>query len=507
MLQYALQVSAFFMISHSIAAQENILELLPGSDRLEYDEKSGMHRLYGNVNFKYQGNTMFCDSAFYFQKKDQVYAYGNVHINKRDTLNLFCDSLFYDGKSRMAKLWGKVRVRDQEYKLTTDTLTYDAKKSVAMYHHGGKVESTLKNEVLTSKIGYLYPESKNFHFSKNVKYASDELQMTTDTLRFHYGSQKTYFYGKTHILTKDEVFNCKSGWYQTQTGQAALYDEANVWKKNQFLLADTLLYEPELGFSIGKGHVNFIDSLQRLSFTGDYAFQSDSLNSGYITGHAIASKHMDTDTIHIHADTLFHQTIDSTQYMRAYKGTKLFSRSFQGLGDSLVYQAQSGLITYYKNPVIWSENIELKGDTIVLETKDSMLVKAMVFEGANMVAEVEKDHYYNQLAGKRIDALFSENKIYRADISGSAQSLFFPTEKVEGDSTVIKRSGMNRLYSSYIRVDLDSGEVIGVAYKEKPDGVFYPMDQLKEDELFIKNFSWNPNLRPLKKEDLLMEEN
>lgn len=496
------------MICQFLQAQNNVLELLPGSDRLEYDEKSGMHRLYGNVNFKYQGNTMFCDSAFYFQKKDQVFAYGNVHINKRDTLNLFCDSLFYDGKTRIAKLWGKVRVRDQEYKLTTDTLTYDARKSVAMYHYGGKVENTTKKETLTSRIGYLYPESKNFHFSKDVKYVSDDLRMTTDTLRYHYGSQKTYFYGSTHIQTAEEKFFCNSGWYQTQTGQAALYDEASVWKEKQFLRADTLLYEPEKGFSIGKGHVSFIDSTQKLNFTGNYAFQSDSLKSGYITGDAIASKLMDSDTIHIHADTLFHQTIDSVQYMRAHKRAKLFSSTFQGIGDSLVYNAQNGLISYYKNPIIWSENIELKGDTIILETKDSLLIKAQVFEGANLVAEVEKEKYYNQLAGKRIDAYFSENKLYRADISGNAQSLFFPTEQEESDSSIqIKRSGMNRLYSSYIRVDLDSGEVTGVAYKEKPDGVFYPMDQLKEDELFIRNFSWNPSLRPLKKEDLLIDVN
>ena len=113
-LQSALLLSAFFL-STALIAQDNLLELLPGSDRLEYDEKTGIHKLYGNVNFKYQSNLMYCDSAYYHQRREQVFAYGNVHINKRDTLNLFCDSLFYNGRTRQAKLWGNVRVRDNEY--------------------------------------------------------------------------------------------------------------------------------------------------------------------------------------------------------------------------------------------------------------------------------------------------------------------------------------------------------------------------------------------------------
>src|SRR5690606_19906196 len=121
MWRSALVVSAFFLASKTFA-QNNILELLPGSERLEYDSKTGIHRLYGNVNFKYQSNVMYCDSAHYHQRTNEVYAYGNVHINKRDTLNLYCDSLYYHGGTRMAKLWGHVRVRDNTYKLSCDSM-------------------------------------------------------------------------------------------------------------------------------------------------------------------------------------------------------------------------------------------------------------------------------------------------------------------------------------------------------------------------------------------------
>ena len=56
--------------------------------------------------------------------------------------------------------------------------------------------------------------------------------------------------------------------------------------------------------------------------------------------------------------------------------------------------------------------------------------------------------------------------------------------------------GMNRLFSSDIRIDIDSGSILGISYLEKPDGIFYPMNKIKSEEKFIKGFSWNPLLRP-----------
>jgi hypothetical protein len=58
--------------------------------------------------------------------------------------------------------------------------------------------------------------------------------------------------------------------------------------------------------------------------------------------------------------------------------------------------------------------------------------------------------------------------------------------------------GLNRLYARELVVDLDRGEVVKINFVGKPDGVFYPMDQIDEKERFIRGFSWNPTLRPKK---------
>jgi hypothetical protein len=54
-----------------------------------------------------------------------------------------------------------------------------------------------------------------------------------------------------------------------------------------------------------------------------------------------------------------------------------------------------------------------------------------------------------------------------------------------------------------LKIYLDSGEISGITYFDKPDGVFYPMNQIKVEEQFIPGFKWNEMIRPKTWEELL----
>lgn len=505
----ALVLSAIFLLSFPGWGQKGILELLPGSYKLIYNENTGAHRLVGGgVNFVYQGNKMYCDSAHYFNKSNEVKAYGNVHINNRDTLNLFCDSLYYNGNSKKAKLWGNVRVRDREYKLTTDTLDYDAQKGQGVYRNGGRVESILRKEVLTSKVGYFYPNSKNFAFSGKVKYKSDSLAMTTDTLRYQYLQKKVFFYGPTVINTKGSVIKCERGWYQTETEEGVLQKNASIVKESKFISGDSLYVNPITGISIGKGHVFYHDTASPMSFRGDHAFLSDKKKYGFLTGNALAEYKMKKDTLFVHADTLFsyQDSLDDLKKVLGHHDVRFFSRDFQGKCDSLSYDKKTDKIEMYHAPVIWSRNAEMKGNFMVVYLKDTIIDKVEIVEKSSAVMEIDSGKYYNQVAGKNMFAYFFENELKRLDVKNNAQTVYFPEETKETDTLVeIKRSGMARLYASDLKVDLDSGEVVGITYLGQPDGVMYPMNQINEEERLVQGFSWNPLLRPKSVEDLLKE--
>lgn len=499
-------MSAFFLCT-SIFAQK-MLELLPGSSELVYDESVGAHKLLGGANFIYQGNTMYCDSAYFFDHSKLMRAYGHVHVQKTDQLNLFCDSLQYNTGDGWSKLWGHVRAIDSEYKLTTDSMDFDTRSQQGIYRHGGKIENLLNGEVLTSRVGYFYPNSKNFFFRGNVNYVSKEVKMTTDTLQYKYAESRCYFFGPTDITTEDALIFCESGWYNVQTEEGHLRKNASIVQGSKTIRGDTLNYNPKTKISEGFGHVFFEDTLEQLNFSGNYAFIDDSMHYSYLTGEPIARKVQKNDTLYIHADTIFNQndSLGERLLTKGYHGVKLFSANMQAIADSMSYEKGTQNMELFKDPVVWSRNGELKGDSIRIFMNDSIIHRIHVIDKATILMEVDSGKYYNQIGGNTITAFFKDNEIYQAIAFGNAQTVFFPEEETKTDTAfIVKRMGMNRLYASELKIYLDSGEVTGITYFEQPDGVFYPMSKIKESEQFIANFLLKFGLRPKSPEDLLMD--
>ena len=506
-LKIALFISAFFLIS-DFSAQNDFLKLLPGSKKANYYEEVDLLKLEGNVNFEYQGNVMYCDSAYYFEKRKIVKAYGKVHIIK-EKINMFCDSAIFNGKTERAKLWGNVRIRDLDYRLTTDSIEYISPIGRAIYTNYGVIEKNGSNERIVSKIGYFYPDIKNYHFRDSVVYTNDGIRMTTDTLAYEYTNQKTIFNGSTRIVKDSTIMTCFFGWYNTNENIGYLHGDASYEDSNMVLYADTIKYNENKEELIAKLNVHLINSENNYTLNSNYLYASDSLNLTYITDCAVASLIQKKDTIFIHADSLFVRK-DSTgkqKDMKAYTGVEIFNKDIQSVCDSLTFSEASNLLKLYKDPIVWSENSELKGDSIVMKLKDSLIEQVNIYNNSSVIMEIDSGSLYNQISGKNIIAYLKEGKLERTDVNGSALSIYYPEDEEKTDTlTTIKRMGLNRLESSKLTVYLDSGEVTGITYITEPIGVFYPMDQIKESDRWIKKFKWNPILRP-KDEFSLGEEN
>jgi len=496
-IKYALFVGAFFLMSNFLA-QSDLLKLLPGSRKANYYENNDLLKLEGNVHFEYQGNTMYCDSAYYFEKRRLVYAYGKVHII-RDKINMFCDSAFFNGKAERAKLWGNVRVRDLDYRLTTDSLEYISSSGRAIYRNYGTIKKIESNEMIVSKVGYFYPESKNYFFSDSVVYSNDGIRMTTDTLAYEYVNKQTVFNGETTILKDSMTMTCLYGWYNTDLNKGYLHGDASYKDNSQILYADTIRYDEKNDEIIAKKDVHLINEKSNYVLNSNYMYTSDSIGLTYITDCAIAKLIQNKDTIYIHSDTLFvlNDTIKKNKNIMAYYGVKIYNNDIQSICDSLWFSQTQNKIKLYHNPIVWSENSELKGDSIVISTKDSLIDKINIYRNASAIMELDSGQLYNQISGKNMIAYMKEGKLRKTDVNGSAVSIYYPEDEEKTDSlTTIKRMGLNRLESSTLSVYLDSGEVIGINYVNEPVGIFYPMDQIIDKKKFIKNFEWNPALRP-----------
>ncbi len=512
----ALLVGAIFMFSPLVHAQKDWLELLPGATKLSYDSKSDKQRLTGVLSFRYQGNTMFCDSAHVRYKTKELWVYGKVQINKADTLNLYCDSLYYNGKQKRAKLWGNVRVRDREYRLTTDTLEYDAKNTQVIYRNGGKLENSLSSEVLTSQVGYMNPNTEESFFKGNVQYKSPEVTMKSDTLKYNYLYHRVSFFGHCDIKTKDTKMVCSSGWYDVKKEEGVLQQNAKVFGKGKEIQGDSLYYSVPKKLAIGSGNVFLKDTTQKIVLRGQHLI-SDEINRYDKTyGDPIVELQKGKDTLFIHADTIHHKrdSLLKTEHLLAHQHVNFYQKQVQGTSDSLDFYKPSQQIHLFGQPIFWSNNSELHGDTISIFLKnDTIIDKVFLRENAFATNLVDTSGLYNQLSGKLIWAYFKKDpvrghELIKGELIGNATTLFYPIDEEKTDtSKIIHRKGMNLLSASSLVILLDSGEVKRATFIGQPDGTFFPMDEIDPTLQFLKGFSWNPMLRPKRTEDIITPKN
>lgn len=496
-LIYALLISAFFL-STNLMAQKNVLKLLPGSKKANYFETNDLLKLEGDVNFEYQSNVMYCDSAYYYEKSQFIRAYGNVHIIK-ENLNIFCDSAFFDAKAERSKLWGRVKMRDGDYKLTTDSIDYDSATGRATYRNHGVIQKIDSKEKITSKIGYFYPDTKNYHFHDSVRYTNDDLKMNTDTLSFDYAAHRSYFFGATTIQKDTIDLFCNYGWFDTKSNEGYLHGDAMFMDPVRTLYADTIFYNDSLQKIEAKKNVHFSEFQSNLRIQSNYLLKDDAKEQTFVSECVIAEIIQESDTIYIHSDTLriLADSADSKKILFAHYGVLVFNNQIQAACDSLSFIESEDLMTLYEQPIIWSENSELKGDSIQIHLKDSLISHIDIYDNASVVMEIDSGTLYNQISGKTIVALMEKGKLVRTDVKGSATSIYYPEDEEKTDSiTIIKRMGLNKLEAATLTVHLDSGEVKGITYRTAPTGIFYPIDQINEKDRWIKNFKWTPLLRP-----------
>ncbi|HLO37235.1 MAG TPA: OstA-like protein, partial [Lacibacter sp.] len=140
-----------------------IVEILK-TNRFDFrtiDSATQLQILVGDVHIR-QGRTLFwADSVVYNEKTNFMQAYGSVHINDADSVNIYSQYMQYDGTKKLATFRDKVKLSDGNSTLYTDEMDYDMNGKVGTYRNGGRIES--KQTTLYSKEGFYYADIKDIY--------------------------------------------------------------------------------------------------------------------------------------------------------------------------------------------------------------------------------------------------------------------------------------------------------------------------------------------------------
>jgi hypothetical protein len=336
-------------------------------------------------------------------------------------------------------------------------------------------------------------------------------------------SKTATFVAPTRIRGKDgSIIETRAGTYNLTTGKALFKDQTAYKDKTRSMSGNRIEYEEKTGQVLIRDHGRVIDSVSRIVVTGDLIRMNKKKQTFLATQKPVMIFYEGKDSTFIAADTLFSATIndpekkssrktikkdttvtlsskrisDSARYFLAYHHVRIYNDSMQAACDSLYYSDLDSAFHMFYDPVCWSKNAQISGDTILLRTANRKPLTMEAIEHSQVISKTTEG-FYNQVGGRLLKGFFKEGAIDYARMKGApAEAVYYAQDK---DSAYI---GMNRSSGDVIDLYFHNGEAEKIKFINNVDGIMYPMRDIPEDRKFLKDFRWMGSLRPISKHDL-----
>ena len=495
-------IMMLLVLTHpTIKAQKPAKIDLVHADRMQFDRQVGdnVRRLIDNVHFRHEDADMYCDSAYLFSDTNSIRAFGNVFIRMSDTVSIYGNVLYYNGNDRVAEMTGNVKMIDPQMTLTSRHLFYDRTNNTAWYNTGGTIVDA-ENE-LVSEVGIYYADLKNFFFRKDVVLTNPQYVMYADTLKYNTLTEVAEFFGPTTIVSEENTIFCRNGWYDTRNDIAHFSRDAWFTNGEQSLTGDTLFYDRNLGYGRALMNIELRDSVQNTIITGHFAEHFEKEGLSIVTNEALLIHFDKGDSLFLHADTLRSivdpENDNEPRWVYAYNRVRFFRSDLQGLCDSLVYNFTDSIINMYVDPVLWTDVHQLTAQRIELKTSDEQMETIELFEAAFIVSE-EEELGFNQVKGRNMKGYFHDNELYRIDVFGNGETLYFVREE---DGAMV---GLNKALATEIVIFIEDRQVAGLRFKERPDANLIPPEEITDEDKLLRNFQWLDGRRPKNREDIFV---
>ena len=221
--------------------------------------------------------------------------------------------------------------------------------------------------------------------------------------------------------------------------------------------------------------LNFVDSIM-----GRFADSLDSL-------HRITLLITPTDTT---------QVIDSMyRFVKGFRNVKIYRTDFQAVCDSLTARSLDSTAHLYLKPVLWNETNQITSEVMDIYTANSQIEHAE-FVGDPMMASQFDTVYYDQIRGKEMFAYFADNDLYRVDVNGNVQTIFFQKDGMPQQVVMMAviESGDATFY-------IEERQLAKIVYRTNPVWPIYPIDRIPADvSMYLEGFKWEGERRPTRNE-------
>jgi lipopolysaccharide export system protein LptA len=450
-----------------------------------------IRKLIGHVRLRQDSTYIDCDSAFQFLDTNLVIANGHVLITMPQNRTIKSQHLIYNGESKLLTLEKDVQLTDSSITLYTDRLLYYREPNYGEYITGGRIVQ--KENVLTSKRGYYYPDRSMAYFQQSVKLVNPDYTLDTDTLGYNTDTGIAFFLAPTQVKDSVNTMYTEDGYFDTENDFAFLHTNPHIGDTTYTLFADTIQYDQKKDLGKAIGHVRAEQKDSSLTLFGKYAEFQSKTERTFITDSTFAVQFMEDDTLYLWADTLHTYTDTTTdkRYFFAHYNTHIYMRDMQGICDSLAYWYDDSLLFLYQGPVMYSDESQITGDTVAIIMKDGT-VDSMSIPLNPFIAMQEDTVGFDQIKGGRLAAKFKDKDLDKMWLWDNSESIYY----TQDDSK--QYMGMNRAKCSDMFIQFKDNKPNSILFQTNPEGTFFPIHKVLYENNTLEGFKWRALDRPAK---------
>ena len=442
-----------------------------GASVIERNPKiSDASRLIGDVKLAFDDAILTCDSAYRFDD-GRFEVFGQVVISQEPSTKLRADYGVLNPDLGSVYIKGDVTFNHEALNISCPSLTYNLDTKLVSYNERAVINEG--NRHLSSNVGVYSSTTNRLYAGDNVEILELKDVIQSDSLSIDRNSKTLRLYKSSYLEINGAFIHCEKGEFNGNTGIGWFAGGASMMDDQGLLAGDSIVVNREKNEGMAWGHVMISDSSRSMKVKGSYA--SRSKNSDVVTG---LSDNL-VQIVNIEgSDTLKMNTLrlERKEEMLYASGEVVFKQgAFSGSGDSLSWDKRVDEMWLLGNPVVWSEEDEMTGDTVKMNLKENRPTSMQLMGNAHVLSPAN-DSLDHVISGRDLFAHFAKGKLSSVDIIGNGRAHYYATDDLDAIS-------LNRATCSQIQMLFSKGKVTRITLLGLPDGKFNPLDNLEKENL------------------------
>ncbi len=442
------------------------------SNRGVYNGAQKTAYFYENVKFEDSLQVVLADSMLYYINEERIRFLSPANIT-RDSVQMYSKAGIYDKRENLLILSDDVQIRDGAKIITSGIAEFNGKQ----------------------KVYTLYFDP----------YIIDEDGSTAraDTIIYFEESGDIQLKGRAHYIASDgSDIRASSIWYNESTDQYSTVGNSTLVDKGRVITAGSFI-KSELGAIASLG-VIIKDSINQTSIWSDHSQTNDELRSTTIyrldSTKTLMALMVENDSLYLLSDTLVSTEFgveDSTySVLDAFNGVLLIKAGIAGRANYMRFSSADSIIWLYGDPILWSDSLQMRADTIGIYLIDNKIHKVDLIENAFIIMP-DSLELFNQIKGEHISNTLDAGAISRSEVKGNAEVLYFV--KVGGVFKGLSTTKSLSMVFAFVARQIDQVRLFG-----NPESTFENFDKDKNySSQYLSGFSWRLAERPLL-DDLLI---